>query len=76
MRRITIKKRIFLMLLSALLLCLSACSPEVVTEEGIPGSLTLYENKGEKPVEGGTLRLALAGAKTLNPLLAENENNI
>ncbi len=76
MRRITIKKRIFLVLLSALLLCLSACNPKTVTEEGIPDTLTVYENKGEKPVEGGTLRLALTGAKSLNPLLADNENNL
>jgi len=70
------KKCISLMMSAFLLIGLSGCSGSV--NEGIQetGQLTVYEDQNETPIDGGTLRLALAGAKNLNPILAENRNNL
>lgn len=76
MKKIFVLKNFLLVLLSALLFFVSACSPEQEIEHNSVGELTEYENKNEFPESGGTLRLALVGTKTLNPLRVQNQNNI
>lgn len=77
MKRFFGYKNFFVLLLSALFLfCATACSNPQNEKNPTPGELTEYENTNETPKDGGVLRLALIGAQTLNPILAENENNL
>ncbi len=76
MKKFFVSKKFLIVLLCALFLSFNGCS-SVETEDITPaGELTEYENKNETPQKGGTLRLALIGSKTLNPILAENGNNL
>lgn len=69
------KKCLSLLLIICVLIGVSACSQNMPQNHG-NGQLTAYENHHEKPVSGGQLRLALAGAKSLNPIFSTNENNL
>ncbi len=69
------KKSLSLLLIMCVLVGVSACGKNVPNKQG-NGQLTAYENRHEKPVSGGQLRLALAGAKSLNPIFSTNENNL
>lgn len=72
------KTRLFVLLLciSSLFLlsgCESGSSTNIVQT---PKQVTEYQNTNEKPQSGGTLRLAMTGAASLNPVLADNLNNL
>ncbi len=72
------KTRLFVLLLciSSLFLlsgCESGSSTNIVQT---PKQVTEYQNTNEKPQSGGTLRLAMTGAASLNPILADNLNNL
>ena len=70
-------KRLLALCLTALFLCLfSACGPEQADNMQQPKQVTDYEKTNETPKKGGMLRLAMCGSKTLNPILAENKNNL
>lgn len=70
-------KKIVSLCLVALFLCfLPGCSSKPQEQEPGIRQVTDYENHNETPRKGGTLRLALAGMAELNPLLAENDNNL
>lgn len=70
--------RIMILLwLVSLLFLLSGCRAERPTDDGQAlKQVTEYQNTDEKPQSGGTLRLAMTGATSLNPLLADNQNNL
>lgn len=69
-------KRFILLYLAALFLCFApGCTSDKVTMPNEEKQLTDYEAGQEPPKKGGTMRLAMAGASSLNPLLAENEHN-
>lgn len=69
-------KKIILICFAALFLCFaSGCTADKITLPGEDKQLTDYEAGEESPKKGGTLRLAMAGASSLNPVLAENEHN-
>ena len=70
------KKCFSLLLIAFLLIGVFGCSQNKKENSREVGQLTVYEDKKEAPREGGTLRLALAGAQSLNPLLATNQNNL
>ncbi len=70
-------KKIVSLCLVALFLCLlPGCGAKPVEQEPGIKQVVDYENQNETPKKGGTLRLALAGVSELNPLLAENDNNL
>jgi len=64
------------LLLSALLFGLYGCQPKETKEKTNDQHMFVYENQHESPKDGGRLRLAMTGATTLNPILAENKNNL
>ncbi len=76
MKKFFVCKKFLIMLLCALFLSFNGCTPVEQKDTMPAGELTEYENKNETPQQGGTLRLALIGSKTLNPILAENYNNL
>lgn len=70
-------KKIIALCLIAFLLCfVSGCSSKQADDSQTPDQVSDYENGSEVPRKGGTLRLALAGAGSLNPILAENKYNL
>ena len=70
-------KRCLVICLLALFLCLLAgCGAELPETASEPKQVTDYEYSSETPQKGGTLRLALAGASTLNPIMADNDYNL
>ena len=70
-------KKIIALCLTALFLCLApGCASNVEEDLQVPKQVSDYEVGGETPKKGGTLRLALAGAGSLNPILAENEHTM
>ncbi len=70
------KKRIAVCVLAFLLCFTMGCSSKVTDDSQTPAQVSDYENDNETPQKGGTLRLALAGAGSLNPILAENKHNL
>ncbi len=69
-------KRILAICLVFFVCLTSACSSGEKKTSKITGTVTEYEYSTGTPQAGGTLRLALAGAATLNPILSENFNNL
>ncbi|MBE7010489.1 MAG: ABC transporter substrate-binding protein [Ruminococcaceae bacterium] len=69
------KKVLSILLTVCILIGVSACGNQRQAEPVDEFGLTAYENHHEKSVSGGMLRLALTGAKSLNPALATSENN-
>ncbi len=70
------KKRIAICLLALFLCFVSGCSSKQTEDSQTPAQVTDYENSNETPQKGGTLRLALAGSGSLNPIMAENKQNL
>jgi len=71
----SMKKSILIFLIIIFLIGTSGCGKKTSVQPEV-GQLTVYEEQDEKPIPGGMLRLALSGAKSLNPILAENRNNL
>ena len=70
-------KKIIALCLLAVLLCFApGCTSNQQEQQQGPKQVTDYQNTNETPRKGGTLRLAMAGATSFNPLLAENNNNL
>ncbi len=70
-------KRCLVLGLAVLFLCLApGCSSGSVQEAANTKQVTDYVKSDAAPRQGGVLRLALSGSKTLNPILAENQNNL
>ncbi len=70
-------KRCLALILAVFFLCLaSGCSPGTTQETATEKHVTDYVKTDAVPQKGGVLRLALSGSKSLNPILAENRNNL
>lgn len=77
MKKNFVFKKFFVLLLSALLFFVSACSAKPTGENNEPISeLSEYENDHKTPENGGVLRLSFVGIQNLNPLLTKNQNNL
>lgn len=70
------KRTIALCLLAVLLCFAPGCTSNKQEDNQGPKQVADYQNNNETPIKGGTLRLAMTGAKTFNPILAENNNNL